>query len=797
METMTQNTLADLRSMEDAAEDQQDRYFFGLCTLFVATIEDAKDRISQLELVFCSQLFPAFQARLLESRHELQKSEKGHEQSQELLKRRISELVYEIEDLRACRDSEVSELRKIIDAHSREASQFRSELRERSKLHTAEIEALQQEVSRLRNQIKSREVQEHYTDTISKGNMKLSKEAVPEIPLELQQDRSSQNEIDKLPEETSKVHPKDHTFPQDPIYSGHLKSNILPPTSSVLGRSISDAENLKLKLEQKSQERGLECFQRQLLSMEADKERRNAHAALIKLHALKKRYRSLRKQYTVLFRHSHLCDLRKQSAMCKNELVIESGRVADDKCADISKSLDPGELKAKHYGQESSMCGVMSSSCKSVESGSFNLDEKMLRNCSYEAATPDKSLRQPCETADQQDMDYLTREESPESLNALRIANGVDKIAPLGATDGPDESCRVLTTEKLVQLEDTDIVKECPKQDFCNMDEASQVGVRTDLHSKVAKRLHGFEISGKHDEYMQDSFISRIDLPKNGEGAHGKIVEHPPILEAMEKNLVGSSSIPSSDEGGWFPVQKRPSITKHNFKARKCPKTTWRNTRCKGGLDGFDPHDDFLNTPQVNVLQLHKDREIHEENEADCRRENEVTARISSLPARNCEQSATKNKSFSQLTTQAHEEEVNVTSCENHLETSNKRAGSMDSTSDDKSDDHFKDVPNVKGDKIQKLSTTSTTKGKGVPTPRRGPMYKFVEPVRKKDDREMLQGVECKQCKKFYDAVLSKDGPNAASERCQHHSTVSRHRYRYMPPSTPEGFWNIGFDSEI
>ena len=72
--------------------------------------------------------------------------------------------------------------------------------------------------------------------------------------------------------------------------------------------------------------------------------------------------------------------------------------------------------------------------------------------------------------------------------------------------------------------------------------------------------------------------------------------------------------------------------------------------------------------------------------------------------------------------------------------------------------------------------------------------------MRKKADRENLKGVECKQCKKFYDAVLpgghaNGDGAGSTSLRCEHHDGVSRHRYRYAPPLTPEGFWNIGFES--
>ncbi|KAK1259162.1 Protein gamma response 1 [Acorus gramineus] len=79
-----------------------------------------------------------------------------------------------------------------------------------------------------------------------------------------------------------------------------------------------------------------------------------------------------------------------------------------------------------------------------------------------------------------------------------------------------------------------------------------------------------------------------------------------------------------------------------------------------------------------------------------------------------------------------------------------------------------------------------------------GRVYKYIEPVRKKAERENLKGVECKQCKKFYDAVLPKDGVDGQRRiRCEHHDGVSRHRYRYVPPDTPEGFWNIGFDSDV
>ncbi|XP_024398777.1 uncharacterized protein [Physcomitrium patens] len=80
--------------------------------------------------------------------------------------------------------------------------------------------------------------------------------------------------------------------------------------------------------------------------------------------------------------------------------------------------------------------------------------------------------------------------------------------------------------------------------------------------------------------------------------------------------------------------------------------------------------------------------------------------------------------------------------------------------------------------------------------PSKVPTFKFVEPVRKKAEREALQATECKLCKKFYDAVLAEDANGVVESRCNH-MDKSRHRYRDLPPATPEGFWNIGFDSDF
>ena len=46
--------------------------------------------------------------------------------------------------------------------------------------------------------------------------------------------------------------------------------------------------------------------------------------------------------------------------------------------------------------------------------------------------------------------------------------------------------------------------------------------------------------------------------------------------------------------------------------------------------------------------------------------------------------------------------------------------------------------------------------------------FKFVESIRKKADRDNLQGASCKLCKKFYDAVSVGNAQDMVECRCNH-----------------------------
>ncbi|XP_073406947.1 DNA endonuclease RBBP8 isoform X2 [Dendrobates tinctorius] len=66
--------------------------------------------------------------------------------------------------------------------------------------------------------------------------------------------------------------------------------------------------------------------------------------------------------------------------------------------------------------------------------------------------------------------------------------------------------------------------------------------------------------------------------------------------------------------------------------------------------------------------------------------------------------------------------------------------------------------------------------------------FPHIEVVRSKEERRKLLGHTCKECELYY-ADLPEE------ERAKKLATCSRHRFRYIPPSTPENFWEVGFPS--
>ncbi|TVU08166.1 hypothetical protein EJB05_41557 [Eragrostis curvula] len=196
-----------------------------------------------------------------------------------------------------------------------------------------------------------------------------------------------------------------------------------------------------------------------------------------------------------------------------------------------------------------------------------------------------------------------------------------------------------------------------------------------------------------------------------------------------------TNSLPKNDASG----SKRESNV-------GLPSLHWRETRARKESGVADPHDDFLDTPLEAVKSMIKNPTTPGEAQA-----------LAACPPQDMEFNNSDDET----------QDINVAT------------------------QRLNNRPNMPVQQQNKISVQPPKKE-----------FKYRESVRKKADRENLKGVECKQCKKFYDAVLpdgrvNGDGVGSTSLRCEHHDGVSRHRYRYAPPLTPEGFWNIGFESEM
>lgn len=98
--------------------------------------------------------------------------------------------------------------------------------------------------------------------------------------------------------------------------------------------------------------------------------------------------------------------------------------------------------------------------------------------------------------------------------------------------------------------------------------------------------------------------------------------------------------------------------------------------------------------------------------------------------------------------------------------------------------------PNIHGDKQDGVKQKAFVEPYFKDKERESSIQNFphIEVVRKKEERRKLLGHTCKECEIYY-----ADMP--AEEREKKLASCSRHRFRYVPPSTPENFWEVGFPS--
>ncbi|XP_064433903.1 DNA endonuclease RBBP8 isoform X3 [Mirounga angustirostris] len=98
--------------------------------------------------------------------------------------------------------------------------------------------------------------------------------------------------------------------------------------------------------------------------------------------------------------------------------------------------------------------------------------------------------------------------------------------------------------------------------------------------------------------------------------------------------------------------------------------------------------------------------------------------------------------------------------------------------------------PNIPGDKQNKVKQKAFVEPYFKDDEKETSLQNFphIEVVRKKEERRKLLGHTCKECEIYYADI-------PAEEREKKLASCSRHRFRYIPPNTPENFWEVGFPS--
>ncbi|KAF1315521.1 DNA endonuclease rbbp8, partial [Globisporangium splendens] len=72
--------------------------------------------------------------------------------------------------------------------------------------------------------------------------------------------------------------------------------------------------------------------------------------------------------------------------------------------------------------------------------------------------------------------------------------------------------------------------------------------------------------------------------------------------------------------------------------------------------------------------------------------------------------------------------------------------------------------------------------------------FQYVEVVRNRDARAALPGHDCVECRKYYEAL---DGVISADDVARQKAACSRHRARFEPYNTPDGFWRLSFPDSV
>ncbi|KAA8515698.1 hypothetical protein F0562_018691 [Nyssa sinensis] len=658
------------------------KYVSGLSTILVATIQEAKDRISQIEYIFCSQLFPNFQSISKSLQKIYSEASKAAEDA---WKEREKDLLIQIEKLQLEKQqvleennslkletakfvniespppNSVCELQQELKQKIKEVAEGR-ELQQNYNLLLKKQRSLQLEAEELRWQLmkKSKEVD---------GGMELQNKLLELVQskasLIVHRDKQLKEHEEKITELLAKVR----------ILEGKIDE-----LQGMLGEKIEEVDKgkeLKESLLNEIELQASKMVHNEQLLNDVEKEKKILAAKLERLEEsvdglqkeLRKRIEEVeegRKLHEQLLQQIDLNGLEmSKTGQLLEELDKEKKRLlAKLKC--LEEKVDKLQMELREKSKESSEGMELHGKLfQQIEAKDYELQSEKKKRKDVIAAY--KNLKS--------------------QYNFLCTKFG-------------------LTTENML-----------PK----NRIEDENDSLRHNQNSLTSPDI---EIRVPNDSVVACELTKLKNNQEDTEDHKGVIVQKPSSDSPASSSSPIAPKYPTKGRSGPLSGSKRPG-------------SNWRDTRSHQNRSGPDPHDDFLDTPLENIrenLRKPVKEEVHD--------------LWGPVP---------KDMNF------------------------------------DNSDDETQDMNVDPGAQKQQM-----------PAPRPGTRgFKYVEPVRKKAERENLKGIECKQCKKFYDAVLPNGGGgneadgNKQNLRCEHHNGVSRHRYRYAPPLTPEGFWNIGFESEM
>ncbi|KAL8062080.1 hypothetical protein ABFX02_02G123400 [Erythranthe guttata] len=692
------------------ADTSDAKYVSGLSTILVATIQEAKDRISQIEYIFCSQLFPNFQTNF----QSLQKIlSEAREAAESEYKDKEKDLLLQIEKLQGQKQQVLEENQSLkrekdryINMEGQSCNRF-MELQNELKQKTDEANEVREAHQNLQKLLESKSSHLHsYERTIkdleekNSVHLKMQKKLEVdnnELRLELMKKSKEVDEVMELQNKLLQVNQsKDSLIVQKEIELKKHEEKIIGLISKLknIENNVYEMES-ELRDQTKEVEKGKELQGNLLKKMEFQASEIMNNEEL--LNKYEKENRSLAAKIESLV--SRTDELQKELGRKNSEL--EEFRKMKGQFVQQSDSFNFGNIKKE----------------------------------------------QPLEEFDEERKRLLDKQKYLE-----------DKVEKLekGLSDRIEESSEGMELHgkllQQIQVKDSDLQSEKRKKRDAIVAYKKLKSEYNYLLKKYALTQETMLPPDKTGDESETIRLYQNDIDNHTSKVSGtasdviKPVNEQELLVAKKGVPFVQKSSPVSPPTSNIPVAPRfPSSVKTCPPAgAKRPLSYWRDTRSHQSRVGPDPHDDFLDTPFENV------------------RGNLGKMAKQNIP------------------------EVS-------------KPSPVDTTLDNS------ETQDMDADAEREMMHTS-------PPPKAGASgFKYVEPVRKKFMRDNLKGVECKQCKKFYDAVLPGAGGENSKQnnRCEHHEGVSRHRYRgnaIMPPSfmleddfppyNSEYFQNISSDDE-